>query len=250
MEADPRDHEIPARQATHLLKFGLIEEALPWLRRAQLINPSGDLTLSAQMLYALASGELDAAESTANSVLVARRQTRGNLYEHAVAVYLVTMTASDRLDRAWNTLEALAPGVVDRGEGWLMPLDDYALDIHWVSAAFQATGMPAERRRALAEHLKQAAEAVEPLRWEQRAADPYLAVVAGNRDVAITELVNQYNELQALDRFWYLEQHFPVWQEVMNDPEVSAARIRRDEGLAAEAERYREYVAAGDIVVP
>lgn len=247
-EVDRRDHEIPAQAAEILLWMGLVDEATPWIRHAELLNATGDDTLRIGMLHAYISGDRDRALSMAEGVVRARSQNRRGLYRIASFTYLRVMLERNQRNAAIAFFESVAPGMTNATLPQ-MPRDQYDLGI--VSASTMlAAGEDTATRRARAESFHAAISAVFPQFEPDDDFRGTQSRIAGDHEAGLAAFVAEYSDEDYLGMSWLMLDGHPIDRAYLNEPELQAALTGLAQRREAQARRYRAMVASGEITVP
>ena len=249
MQHDRQDHELPAGAAQALLTMGLVSEAEPWIRRAQLLNADGDDTRRVAMQFMARSGDVDGALALAETIIREKRQNRRGVYIMAVGIYLNQMYHSGRIDEGLAFLEETAPGAVAPDFTGLE--DPWAQRIAPTAAIYSSLDEDPEVKANRAKYIK--------TYFEGRGIDLETAhglrslifLLEGDeaaaRDALVASLEDN-NDVPWNWRMFYLEN--PFFEPILSEPEVRSALDRLQARMDAEAARYHEMVAAGEIVIP
>ena len=246
---DRDDHELPAAAAQHLLMMGVDAEALPWIARAELLNAAGSDTRRVRLQYAAVTGDVDRAIALATEMIRERRDNRRAAYSTAVAVYIAVMSAANRGDEALATLVGASPGMFD--DPPKLPATEFDLINQWGAAQLLVGRWNAAERKTRLDQLTAAMHAIQPFaKLDRGHRGMLLAAMRGDTKQAAALLESVLADPAQLPWAWRFALRSPALVDVVKDPRVVAATARFEADLAQQAARYRELVAAGEIVVP
>ena len=248
MEHDRQDHELPAGAAQALLQMGLVAEAEPWIRRAQLLNPEGDDTRRVVMQHLVRSGDTAGALALAETIVREKRQNRRGLYRMAVGVYLQLMYEAGRLDEAMAVLEEVAPGALAPDFG--IPEDWWAGSIAPAAAMYASLDEDPEVKAVRAKAIRSYFDHVAVDLEEFALARCVVLLLEGDRPAAAAALAEEFEGRGELAWNWRMILESPFFAPLLAEPDVQVALAGLEAGLAGEAEKYTAMVAAGEIVVP
>ncbi len=249
MAVDRRDHEIPAGVADYLIQLGMIAEATPWLRRAELLNATGDDTLRIGIIHAYLSGDTDRALALAEGVVRARNQNRRGLYRIAVNLFTRIMHERGALDAAVAVLESVAPGMTAARLAQ-PPRDPFDAAVVVNAAPYLAPQEDAATRRARAETVETSLRSIFLQFDPDDSFRGFQARLAGDVEAGRAALVADLLDVTNRGWRWQVLSTDPLAAPLVDHPEVQAALAELARRNAAHAERYRAYVAAGEINVP
>jgi tetratricopeptide (TPR) repeat protein len=248
--ADPDDHELPSHCAQYLLMMGLVAEAEPWVRRAELVNASGSDTRRVAIQYAEQTGDHERAIALSRDILRERRDNRRFVYGMAAIHYLTLMHEAGKLDEALAFVEKLSPGA---GAAELPAAEsemDFVLQI--VTATFVAGRETPAQRKTKAATLHAGLRRVNPdAELETDIVGVVLAAIEGDRARASAILVEVFRKTDEVPWEWRLGVlRDPLLGDLVREPAVAAAIADFQARMASEGERYRQMVADGKIKVP
>lgn len=249
MQIDRRDHEIPSLVAETLMMIGGFEEATPWVRRAELLNATGDDTLRVAMAHAYHTGNKARALEIAERVTRERKQNRRGLYRNMVYMYLFIKNERGELDDALAMLERIAPGMT-AARLPQPPRDFYDVSVVTTVPVFVAEREDAETRRARAEAVEAAIMAVNPAFEPDDGFRGYQAAIRGDIKEARRQFLDELLDPDERWWLWQLATRDPLGVRVFDHPDMRAAIAEVERRHTAELEKYRAYVASGEIVVP
>jgi TolB-like protein/thioredoxin-like negative regulator of GroEL len=248
--ADPDDHELPAHAAQYLLMMGLVAEAEPWLRRAELVNAAGSDTRRVAIQYAEQTGDRERAIALSREVLRERRDNRRFVYGVAAIYYLTLMDEAGKLDEALALIEKVSPGVTAEQ----LPDVDSELDIilQGQVAGFLSRRQTQAQRKARVAHFRDYLSRVDPdFNETDDIVGAVLAAMEGDRPNAIATLVKLIGDPEKLPWEWRVGLlRDPLLGELTREPEVAAAIAKVEAGFKEQGERYRKLIADGEIEVP
>ncbi|GMG86945.1 hypothetical protein [Biformimicrobium ophioploci] len=249
-QVDTHDHELPAYIAKMLLQLGGIVEAEPWIERARMINATGSETIWAQLDHAVRAGELDKALRLSEEVVQKKSEVRKGIYGYSSYRFLDIKGRRGELDQAYRQLELAVPGST-------------ALDLRTFESPFEVDARLSailararyaadSERHALAAALKDwysQARGIEKLESSMLGA-MYFQLI-GDQDAAKKAILAKFDEIApAIGLFEREVLAVELMGELAQAPEVVQILERADIWAASELARYREMVAAGEIVVP
>ena len=247
MQHDRQDHELPAGAAQALLVMGLVPEAQPWIRRAQLLNPDGDDTRRVAMQYMAQSGDVDGALALAETLIREKRQNRRGVYRMAVSIYLNLMFHAGRLDEGLAFLEEMAPGVL--APDFAGSEDWWAGNIFPAAASYSSLDEGPDVKALRAKSLTEFFEGLGVNFDEAHIVRSFVMLLEGNRAAARDALVADLDEPPFPNWQMGIIEN-PFFEPILSEPEVQSALSRVHARMDAEAARYRAMVAAGEVVVP
>jgi len=250
MAIDPDDHELPAFVAQYLMMMGLTEEAAPWIRRAELLNASGSDTQRVLIQYAEQTGDTARALALSKDVLQAQRDNRRWVYGIATIYYLTLMDEAGKLDEALAFVDQLSPGALKLPPA--PPRSEFDGLLQGIAAGFLARGADAAERRLRSDALRASTLDFFPdFDVENDEFGAILAEMRGDRAQALRILAAELNDPANTIWEWRVGLlRDPMLGPLTRDPEIAAAIERMKASYAAQGERYRQMVAAGEIKVP
>lgn len=248
-QADRRDHEIPAQTAEILMRMGLDDEATPWLRRAELLNATGDDTRRVAIQHAYLTGDHARALEIAEQIVRARNRDRRGLYRLALTTYLLIMHERGELDAALAMVESVSPGMTAARLS-RAPRDAFDVAVVTTVPFFTAVSEAPAARAARAETRERAIREFFPRFEPDDLFRATQAMIAGDLEAARRLYVAELRNPGGPRWYWRAIHRTPVYAEVVAHPEVRAVLADVERRLAVQAERYREYVDSGEITVP
>ena len=247
---DPDDHELPAFAAQYLLMMGLVAEAEPWVRRAELINASGSDTRRVAIQYAEQSGDRERAIALSRDVLRERRDNRRFVYGIAVIYYLTLMHEAGKLDEALAFIEKVSPGATATE----LPNAELEMDmtVQGLVASFLAPRESPAQRKARAAHLRSYVARINPdTDLDHNISGAILKALEGDPKGAAPILAHVLLDPRQQVWEWRVSVlRDPLLGELSRDPVVAGAITKAEALFAEHGNRYREMVAKGEIVVP
>jgi len=248
-QIDRDDHELPAAAAQYLLAMGLPDEALPWIRRAEQLNASGSDSRRVRMLHAAQTGDHQQAIRIAETVIRERRDNRRWIQGTAVSVYTTLMDEAGKIDEALALLRREAPGILD----WppTPPKTVFDFIALWFGTERLAATLREDERQARLAHIIAASKAQDPGFDHDKGIDGvFLNALRGNHARTAELLEQVLGDPGELPEDWRLMLRSPSLAQVVQNPRVVARVAALQADFAQQAARYRELVAAGEIVVP
>ena len=247
---DPDDHELPAFAAQYLLMMGLVAEAEPWVRRAELINASGSDTRRVAIQYAEQSGDRERAIALSRDVLRERRDNRRFVYGIAVIYYLTLMHEAGKLDEALAFIEKVSPGATATE----LPNAELEMDmtVQGLVASFLAPRESLAQRKARAARLRSYVARLNPdTDLDHNISGAILKALEGDPKGAAPILAHVLLDPRQQVWEWRVSVlRDPLLGELTRDPVVADAITKAEALFAEHGKRYREMVAKGEIVVP
>ncbi len=246
---DREDHELPAAAAQYLLTMGLATEARPWVERAELLNASGSDTRRVAMQYADQAGNPGRAMALSAEVIRERRDNRRFNYGTALSTYATLMLEAGKLDEAMTLLQGVSHGTFETPPK--APTNEFDLLILGTVTEFLAPTWSAEERATRSEYLVSMVKALFPeFDSEGDVGGAVMQALNGNNARAVELLGVELSDPGELPWDWRISMRSPALAQVVKDPKIVAAVAKLEADFAQQAVRYRELVAAGEIVVP
>jgi len=247
MQHDRQDHELPAGAAQALLVMGLVPEAEPWIRRAQLLNPDGDDTRRVAMQYMARSGDVGGALALAETMIREKRQNRRGVYRMAVSIYLNLMYQAGRLDEGLAFLDEMAPGVL--APDFAGSEDWWAESIFVGAAVYSSLGEASATKAVRAKSLRRYFEGRGVDLDEAHVPRALITMLEGNRAESRDALVAELGETP-FPNWQMVIMDNPIFEPILSEPEVRSALEQVQARIDQEAASYRAMIASGEILVP
>jgi TolB-like protein len=250
MQVDRDDHELPANVAQQLLTLGLIDEARPWIERAELLNGSGSDTRRVEIQYAERTGDLARALQLSEDIVRARRDNRRGIYVTAAIYYMTLMDEAGRTDEALALMEAVSPGISALPPA--EPASEFDLAIQAIATPYLLRTSDAAARATRVKHLEDSFYRMIPdANYDGDYAGAVFAAMEGDNAGAKEILLRVLADPGELPWEWRVSiLRDPLLGGVAKDPEVAAVIAKMEADFAAQGERYRKLVADGEITVP
>ncbi len=246
---DHEDHELPAAVAQYLLMMGLETEARPWVERAELLNASGSDTRRVVMLYAEQTGNPARAMALAADVIRERRDNRRFIYGTALSIYATLMLEAGKLNEAMALLRSVSHGIFDTPPK--APTNEFDLLTLSTVTEFLAATWSAEERATRVEYLNSMAKALfSDFDADGEGGGAVMQALKGNAARAAGLLADDLSNPGDLPWEWRVVMRSPALAQIVKEPQMVAAVAKLEADFAQQAIRYRELVAAGEIVVP
>ncbi len=250
MAIDPDDHELAADAAQYLLLMGLTAEALPWIRRAELLNAAGSDTRRVLIQYAEQSGDRERAIALSREILRERRDNRRWVYGMAAIHYATLMAEAGKTDEALRYFDKVSPGALSLPPP--TPESEMDLIVQAIAAGYLVRNEDPAQRKIRADRFRSGILSQDPeFDFDNDVVGALLAAMVGDRKQAIRILAECLPDPQEVVWEWRVGiLRDPLLGELTQEPEVAAAIAQLESRLAAQAARYRQLVADGEIEVP
>jgi len=133
VEVDPQDHELAAQLAIGFYELGLSEEGDHWADRVMALAPESDVARMVRMHGFLAHKDLDAAESTAKSMIEDQVSARQGAIWDAAFSYQYLLSKDGRDKEGLQFLRSVRPDVDDFST---LPNDQQGMAMQWTAILF------------------------------------------------------------------------------------------------------------------
>ena len=246
---DPDDHELPASVADVLMGMGMTEDAEAWVQQAELRNAAGPATRRARIVLAVQAGETERAIELAREVIRERASNRRGLYSMAAFVYFTLMRDAGRLQEADAFVASIAPGAM-KDPPQLGGDEQDLIMAFSVLESLQGRVEPArlaERARRFASAIKLLIPDFDP---EEGYNGALFAGMLGDDRKAARLMAALIEGRKNLPSLWRMEFRSPLLAAAQREPVVVAALKALEADVAVQVARYRELLAAGEIVRP